>query len=60
MDPDGEGSEVFFDEVFMQDMIDVWAEQYAEGVKVSRWYYDCSKSFVVIRLTFDPPGGEEE
>jgi len=54
-----EGADWFFDEVFMQDIIDHWAETYAPGVKVGRWYYDCQKSFVLLQLTTDPEMAEE-
>ena len=46
-----DGTDLIFDEVAMQDMIDMWAEQYAEGVKVVGWYYDCRQAVIVIRGT---------
>ena len=48
---DDDGTTVMFDEVCMQDMIDDWSRQYAEGVSVGTWYYDCRTQTVLIRLT---------
>lgn len=59
MDEDG-GTEVTFDEVDMQDMITDWARNYAEGVRVQTWYYDCATSTVLIRLIIEPGTDEED
>ena len=60
MDPDGDGTESFFDEIDMQDMVNYWAETYSEGVKAGRWYYDCKRGVLLLRLTFNAPGGDED
>jgi hypothetical protein len=52
MDED-DGTVVTFDEVSMQDMVDDWSRNYAEGVAVSSWYYDCKTSTVLIRLEIE-------
>ena len=55
MDEDGTGV-LTFDEVAMQDMIDEWTSkcaEYAEGITVCGWYYDCAKATVIIRLLID-------
>ena len=52
MDEDGTGL-IIFDEVDMQDVVDKWAEIYAEGVEVSRWYYDCHSRTLVVGLLVD-------
>jgi len=53
MDEDGTG-EVTFDEVCMQDMIDDWSRNYAPGIEIGSWYYDCRTATVLIRLTITP------
>lgn len=50
---DDEGATITFDEVLMQDMVDTWSEQYAEGVTVSTWYFDCGTGTVLIRLKIE-------
>jgi len=55
MDEDGSGS-LTFDEVSMQDMVDEWTSkcaEYAEGITVGGWYYDCRTATVIIRLLID-------
>ena len=50
MDEDDDGTELIFDEVWMQDVVDHWAKTYAEGVQVTRWYYDPHKQTLLIGL----------
>ena len=47
---DDDGTELIFDEVDMQDVVDLWATTYAEGVKVGRWYYDSAKATLLVAL----------
>ena len=53
MDED-DGTVVFFDEIDMQDIINEWCKQYAEGVLPNGWYYDCATQTVLIRLLIEP------
>lgn len=46
-------TEIFFDEIDMQDMIEDWSRHYAEGIKVTSWYYDCRSATVLIRLEIE-------
>ena len=50
MDEDDNGTKLIFDEVWMQDVIDYWAETYAEGVQVARWYYDPHEQTLLVGL----------
>ena len=54
-----DGTEFAFDEVLMQDMIDLWAEQYSDGITVGSWYYDCRTATVLIRLQWEREEDEQ-
>jgi len=54
-----DGTELFFDEVDMQDLIDDWSRHYAEGVSVGGWYYDCKSSTALIRLLWETDGADD-
>lgn len=51
---DEEDGQFFFDVVDMQEIVDFWAAQYAEGVEVGRWYYDPHKEILLIGLLTYP------
>jgi hypothetical protein len=52
MDED-EGKLLIFDEVDAQEVVEAWAETYAEGVELVRWYFDCHRQVFVIGIHVD-------
>jgi len=47
---DDDGTQLIFDEVDIQDVVDLWVSTYAEGIQVSRWYYDPHKEVLLVGL----------